>query len=107
MAICVVMLRVHQLLFIFMGLFSTYSPILNGVVAFYPASGLRASASGGFWGAGVEGDYWFSAVSGVSASILRFASLNVNPPAANSRAWGFSVRCVQNLRYICLVLCVL
>ena len=102
------MLRVHQLLFIFMGLFSTYSPILNGVVAFYPASGYRLQVSGVFSATGSYGYYWNSAVSGVNAYIPHFsASLAVSPTFSAERARGLSVRCVQNLRYICFSFCVL
>ena len=102
------MLRVRQLLFIFIGLFSTYSPILNGVVAFYPASGLRHAASGAFSYTGVNAYYWSCALPGTSAAIMYFHLAVVYPMVAwGERAYGFPVRCVQYLLYICLVLCVL
>ena len=101
------MLRIRQLLFIFIGLFSTYSPILNGVVALYPASGYRHSASGAFFSTGVDGRSWSCAVSGVNVYFLWFNATVVQPTDSNYRAFGRSVRCVQNLRYVCFSLCVL
>ena len=107
MAVCVVVLRVRQLLFIFIGLFSTYSPILNGVVAFYPASGYRFHASGAFAATGSHGSAWGSVVPGAYGNYLFFFSTTVNPMDSFARARGFSVRCVQNLCYVCFGLCVL
>jgi hypothetical protein len=91
------MLRIRQLLFIFIGLFSTYSPILNGGVAFYPASGRREPTSGAFGTTGTDGRAWSSAFSGANGYYLLFYSTDVRPSYGSSRAFGFPVRCVQNL----------
>ena len=97
------MLRIRQLLFIFIGLFSTYSPILNGVVAFYPASGYRGAASGVFNVTGTTGYAWSSAVSGANGICLDFWSTNVHLLGGSARARGFAVRCVQNLFSLCVL----
>jgi hypothetical protein len=67
------------------------------VVTFYPASGLRNSASGVFTATGSDGHWWSSAVSGISVCHAGFWSVYVNPTHLSTRAYGFPVRCVQNL----------
>jgi hypothetical protein len=70
---------------------------MNRAVTFYPASGLRNSASGALGNTGSHGYAWHSAGTGSSAYFLRFISSVVSPVHIDSRAFGLSVRCVQNL----------
>jgi hypothetical protein len=71
---------------------------MDRVVTFYPASGLRNATSGAFANTGLVGYCWQSAVSVPNAYLLRFDSTTVSPPYVSNRAYGFSVRCVQNLQ---------
>jgi len=61
---------------------------------FLPAAGLRYSSSGNFGSRGSIGYYWLSTVSGLKAMYLQFRSLYADMDS-NSRAYGHSVRCVQ------------
>ena len=67
-------------------------------VSVYPASGYRASSSGGLNYVGTYGYAWSSSpysASGVYGSYLIFNSSHVHPEDYNNRASGFPVRCVQ------------
>jgi hypothetical protein len=66
--------------------------------AWYPAAGLRNSASGAFGYTGSYGIYWSSAVTSANGYNLTFHSTHVNPTSNNHRAYGFPVRCVQRLQ---------
>jgi hypothetical protein len=70
---------------------------MNRVVTFYPASGCRYSTSGAFIYTGGEGDCWSSAFTGASGCRLAFNPTAVSPLGSAGRAYGFPVRCVQNL----------
>ena len=64
----------------------------------YPASGCRASDSGGLVNVGSGGYAWSSSphlASGVRGSLLDFYSSGVYPEGSYYRAFGFPVRCVQ------------
>lgn len=66
---------------------------------FLPAAGLRNNFSGELANTSSSGYYWSSSPNyggGNFAGGLYFSSGNVNPLNSNSRAYGFSVRCVQN-----------
>ena len=64
---------------------------------FYPAAGYRNSAFGTFGNTGSIGYVLSSALSGTSGFLLTLYSTNVNPTHVSPRAYGFAVRCVQNL----------
>lgn len=68
---------------------------INGVNTWYPASGGRSSDSGAFNLVGSSGYYWSGSVTGTSGYSLGFSSTYVSPATDNSRAYGFSVRCIQ------------
>ena len=66
---------------------------------FLPAAGLRYSNSGELASASSNGYYWSSSPyygGNNLAGLLNFYSGNVYPLYSNNRAYGFSVRCVQN-----------
>ncbi|WP_347283479.1 hypothetical protein [uncultured Alistipes sp.] len=66
---------------------------------FYPAAGLRYRETGALAGVGTYGYYWSSSsrlAGDYLAGHLYFNSGYVNPLGWGSRAYGFSVRCVQN-----------
>ena len=66
---------------------------------FLPATGLRDNNSGELALTSSVGYYWSSSPNyggGSYAGYLYFYSGNVNPLNGNNRAYGFSVRCVQN-----------
>jgi len=60
-----------------------------------PVAGLRSSSNGSLGLVGSLGSYWSSAVSGASASRLSFSSSNA-VMGPNDRAFGFSVRCIND-----------
>ena len=65
----------------------------------YPASGFRASDSGGLGSVGTYGYAWSSspdAASNDGGAYLNFGSARVNPENYNSRTLGFPVRCVPD-----------
>jgi hypothetical protein len=70
---------------------------MNRAVTFYPASGYRYPTSGAFNVTGSAGYAWDSAVTGVNAYFLGVYPTLVYPMHSNSRAFGWSVRCVQHL----------
>jgi hypothetical protein len=67
------------------------------VVTSYPATGYRRADSGAFSSTGSNGICWSTAVIGTNGYYLDFYSTNVRPTYNSSRAYGFPVRCVQNL----------
>ena len=82
---------VYTLLWGYVGL------VRYGVVTFYPASGRREPSSGAFNVTGSTGYAWSCAVTGADGYYLSFNSSGVLPTNGDSRAYGRSVRCVQNL----------
>ena len=65
---------------------------------FYPASGYRASGSGGLHNVGAGGYAWSSSPSSASSvygSGLGFDGSGVGPENGDNRSNGFPVRCVQ------------
>lgn len=66
---------------------------------FLPAAGLRGSSSGELANASSSGYYWSSSPyygGNLGAGNLYFYSGDVYPLYSSNRAFGFSVRCVQN-----------
>ena len=66
---------------------------------FLPAAGQRGSNSGELANTSSDGSYWSSSPyygGNNNAGYLYFYSGNVYPLYVNNRAYGFSVRCVQN-----------
>ncbi len=62
----------------------------------YPASGFRYYSDGGLGNVGNGGDYWSASPSGYYAyTLVFFYDGFVNPSYDNDRAFGFSVRCLQ------------
>lgn len=62
----------------------------------FPAAGYRYSDDGGMYGVGSYGSYWSASPnSEFYGYYLFFSSGNVNPASYSGRAYGFSVRCVQ------------
>ncbi|MDR3119215.1 MAG: hypothetical protein LBU44_07355, partial [Mediterranea sp.] len=69
-----------------------------GTNAVYPAAGFRISSSGSLGTVGAGGNYWSASPgssSSLHASLLYFTSGYVNVYRSDARAYGFSVRCVQ------------
>ncbi len=62
----------------------------------FPAAGYRNN-DGDVNNRGNNGNYWCSRPNGTNANNLNFNSGNVNMNNNNNRAYGYSVRCVQNL----------
>jgi len=60
-----------------------------------PVSGLRNYSNGSIANTGTDGYYWNSTISGTSTYYLGFNSGN-NRLYVDSRAYGFSVRCIKN-----------
>jgi hypothetical protein len=61
---------------------------------FLPAAGFRNSNGNQGNNTGSYGYYWSSTISAAVSHILNFYNTYVNPKYYNSRAGGFSVRCV-------------
>ncbi|MDD3211528.1 MAG: hypothetical protein PHH34_10345, partial [Bacteroides graminisolvens] len=75
--------------------FSNYSILLTGI-GYYPASGYRYYSTGAFNVVGTYGFYWSASPNSTYGYSLYFnSSGSVNPADNNLRAYGFSVRCVQ------------
>lgn len=71
----------------------------TGKSVYYPAAGYRHRESGALALVGTEGVYWSSSsyyAGSYYAGYLGFRSSLVYPLNSNYRAYGFSVRCVQN-----------
>lgn len=64
-------------------------------LAWYPATGNYAYNSGRVQYVGIYGSYFSIHVSGASAWILSLSSTYVTPSLARGRAYGYSVRCIQ------------
>ena len=67
---------------------------------FMPASGDRYGSTGASSEAGTFGLCWTGAVSGVWGGDLDLRSQRVHPGNADKRAFGFPVRCVQDLQTV-------
>ena len=75
--------------------FSNYSILLTGI-GYYPASGYRSNSSGAFVNVGTNGYCWSASPILRTGFNLNFnSSGRVYPANINYRAYGFSVRCVQ------------
>ena len=62
----------------------------------YPASGIRSSYGGGLHDVGYGGNYWSASPYGYSAFGLSFNYYgDVSPSNSSGRAYGYSVRCLQ------------
>jgi len=73
-----------------------------GVETYYPASGYRDSSTGAFSSVGTLGYYWSASPGSTSGYRLGFnSSGGVGPADSSSRAYGFAVRCVQELTVQC------
>ena len=64
-------------------------------MAWFPASGYRRVVSGGLNSVGNIGYYWSASVSSTRVIFMHFTMNDVVPSSTCSRAYGFSVRCVQ------------
>lgn len=68
----------------------------DGSTIWYPASGYRSRSDGTLDDVGINGDYWSVAPNGYSAYDLIFNDYgDVNPSYYIDRAYGQSVRCLQ------------
>ncbi|MDR1883274.1 MAG: FimB/Mfa2 family fimbrial subunit [Prevotella sp.] len=67
---------------------------VSNTTLYLPAAGGRDSA-GTWYNQGPRGNYWSSTVSGIDALRLTFTTGSPTAVAANNRASGFSVRCIQ------------
>ena len=67
---------------------------VSGETLYLPAAGRRFNSTGASSGQGTNGFYWSSTVSGTSVYRLYFY-VTGSDVAADYRAYGFSVRCVQ------------
>ena len=63
--------------------------------SWFPATGFRPYANGALSSVGSRGTYWPASVSDTYAKYLRFTMSNISPNNICYRAYGFSVRCVQ------------
>ena len=62
----------------------------------YPASGYRTNFDGGLYDVGYDGDCWSASPGSSGAYYLNFYSNGyVNPSSSSGRAYGQSVRCLQ------------
>jgi hypothetical protein len=61
-----------------------------------PLAGYRSRSDGSLSSQGSGGYYWSSSVTGINGYHLRFNSTSVDPAYTNSRAYGFTVRCVKD-----------
>ena len=76
-----------------------YEGTATGSTVYYPATGYRLYSTGALSAVGTLGFAWSSssyAAGNLYAGHLRFSSGHVYPLHGDSRALGFSVRCVQN-----------
>jgi len=64
-------------------------------LAWYPAPGYRERANGGLGHVGNHGFSYSSSVSGSNGVYLNFYVTYLNPSNANSRAYGFPLRCLS------------
>jgi len=75
---------------------STCRDVAFGSTLKLPSGGYRDSSSAGLNILGSYGCYWSSSVNGIYAYYLDFNSAAVSPAGANSRALGFSARCIKD-----------
>lgn len=68
---------------------------LYKIMDWYPSTGRRSYGSGSFYRVGDYGYYWSASVSGTFAKYLVFTMSGVYLGYTDSRAYGLSVRCVQ------------
>jgi len=71
-------------------LFGSDKPFL-----FLPAAGNRNHNNGTTGNTGTHGQYWSSSGDGANAFYLYFYDANIHANSSANRAYGFSVRCVQ------------
>ena len=64
--------------------------------SFYPVAGYRSSSSGALRSVGGNGRSWSGSPNGSGGYYLLFYSSGVNSASRSARAYGFSVRCVQD-----------
>jgi len=70
-------------------------PVDEDTKVFFPAAGYRRNGDGFANGRGSYGYYWSSSPNGSNAYDLRFVSNGTYANDSSSRAYGYSVRCVQ------------
>jgi len=63
---------------------------------FLPAAGLRHFSNGALSNVGTEGGYWGSTVNSFDSYSFYFSSSSVLADNTSGRAFGFSVRCIEN-----------
>ncbi len=63
--------------------------------SWYPATGKRSSNGVGLSSVGTDGYYWSSTPNGTRGTYLYFEDTSVTKDRVGDRAYGFSVRCVQ------------
>ncbi len=77
-------------------IWGSYGRTNAGFGGFYPASGLRGNASGELNRVGDAGHYWSASPDGDRGGYyMSFSNSDEPPNNRPSRAYGFSVRCVQ------------
>jgi len=67
----------------------------NGVIAYYPAQGIRNINTGAFGYVGTGGIYWSSIVSSTIAYDLFLRNISASSSDSSLRGNGFSVRCIK------------
>ena len=73
-----------------------YGKFGSASTIWYPASGYRLDDVGGLGNVGYSGYYWSASPSNYNAYDLYFLSNgNVYPSDSSNRAYGLSVRCLQ------------
>ena len=70
-------------------------PVDEDTKVFFPAAGYRRNSDGFANGRGSYGYYWSSSPNGSNAYDFRFVSSGTYASDSSSRAYGYSVRCVQ------------
>jgi uncharacterized protein (TIGR02145 family) len=78
------------------GTFANYGVTWTAITAgYWPAAGYRDYKNGSLYNAGSNGNYWSASPSSYYGYYLYFASSNLYPSGNVYRAYGLSVRCVQ------------
>jgi hypothetical protein len=75
-----------------------YTSELGNVLVWYPTGGRREVGSAGLGGGGADGHYWSSSVSVANitqGAYFRFNNTTIQPSNPYARAYGESVRCLQ------------
>ncbi|MDR1202701.1 MAG: fibrobacter succinogenes major paralogous domain-containing protein [Tannerellaceae bacterium] len=70
----------------------------DGFKVEFPAAGYRNATNGALYNVGSNGYYWSYSPNGVYGYYLGFLSGSVSPSNLYSRAIGFSVRCIRNVK---------